>query len=141
MSNQNIILFEDRKVRSYWDAQKETWYFSIVDIVGILSDQPTVDKARNYWKVLENRLLKEGNETVTNCNQLKLQAEDGKMRLTDVGNVVEILRLIQSIPYLPKFSKQKGLKAAKRFTVEVSDTTMSLHFANAGHPKYLSSKL
>ena len=94
----NIKLFESKKVRSQWDAEKEIWYFSIVDIVGILTDQPSVDRARNYWKVLKNRLVKEGNETVTNCNQLKLQAEDGKLRLTDVGNVQDIFRLIQSIP-------------------------------------------
>jgi DNA-damage-inducible protein D len=82
----SIKLFESKKVRSQWDTEKEIWYFSIVDIVGILTDQPSVDRARNYWKVLKNRLLKEGNETVTNCNQLKLRAEDGKLRLTDVGN-------------------------------------------------------
>lgn len=73
-----IQLFEDKKVRSHYDADKELWYFSIVDIVGILTEQPTVARARNYWKVLKSRLLKEGNESVTNCNQLKLQAEDGK---------------------------------------------------------------
>jgi DNA-damage-inducible protein D len=94
----DIKLFENKKVRSQYDAEKEIWYFSIVDIVGILTDQPTVDRARNYWKVLKSRLLKEGNETVTNCNQLKLEAEDGKLRLTDVGNVEDIFRLIQSIP-------------------------------------------
>jgi hypothetical protein len=81
----DIKLFENKKVRSQYDADKEIWYFSIVDIVGILTDQPTVDRARNYWKVLKSRLLKEGNETVTNCNRLKMEAEDGKMRLTDVG--------------------------------------------------------
>jgi hypothetical protein len=80
-----IKLFENRKVRSQYDADQEIWFFSIVDIVGILTDQPTVDRARNYWKVLKSRLLKEGNETVTNCNRLKMEAEDGKMRLTDVG--------------------------------------------------------
>jgi hypothetical protein len=94
----NIKLFEDRKVRSHFDAEKEMWYFSIVDLVGILTGQPSVERARNYWKVMKNRLSKEGNETVTNCNQLKLQAEDGKMRITDVGNVEQIFRLIQSIP-------------------------------------------
>ena len=94
----SIKLFESKKVRSEWDAEKEIWYFSIVDIVGILTDQPSVDRARNYWKVLKNRLLKEGNETVTNCNQLKLRAEDGKLRLTDVGNVQDIFRLVQSMP-------------------------------------------
>ncbi len=80
-----IKLFENRKVRSQYDADQEIWFFSIVDIVGILTDQPTVDRARNYWKVLKSRLLKEWNETVTNCNRLKMEAEDGKMRLTDVG--------------------------------------------------------
>ncbi len=94
----NIKLFESKKVRSHYDDDKEIWYFSIVDIVGILTDQPTVARARNYWKVLKSRLLKEGNETVTNCNRLKLEAEDGKMRMTDVGNVEQIFRLIQSIP-------------------------------------------
>jgi hypothetical protein len=77
----NIKIFEEKKVRSQYDADKEIWYFSIVDIIGILTDQPTVERARNYWKVLKNRLKKEGNETVTNCNQLKLQSEDGKMIL------------------------------------------------------------
>jgi hypothetical protein len=93
-----IKIFDNKKVRSQYDADKEIWFFSIVDIVGILTDQPTVERARNYWKVLKSRLLKEGNETVTNCNRLKLEAEDGKMRLTDVGTVEDIFRLIQSIP-------------------------------------------
>ncbi len=87
----DIKLFENRKVRSHYDSEKEIWYFSIVDIVGILTDQPSTDRARNYWKVLKNRLLKEGNETVTNCNQLKMVAEDGKSRLTDAGNVEKFL--------------------------------------------------
>jgi hypothetical protein len=72
----NIKLFESKKVRSHWDAEKEIWY-----VIGILSDQPSVDRARNYWKVLKSRLIKEGNETVTNCNQLKLQAEDPRLQL------------------------------------------------------------
>ena len=69
----NIKIFENKKVRSQYDADKEIWYFSIVDIVGVLTDQPSVERARNYWKVLKSRLKKEGNESVTNCNQLKLQ--------------------------------------------------------------------
>lgn len=88
-------LFEDRKVRTVWDDETEEWYFSIVDVVGILTDSPNPN---NYWKVLKNRLRKEGNETVTNCNQLKLRAADGKMRLTDVATTEQMLRLIQSIP-------------------------------------------
>lgn len=89
----NIKLFEDKKVRSHYDADKEIWFFSIVDIVGILTDQPNIARARNYWKVMKSRLLKEGNESVTNCNQLKLQAEDGKFYKTDVSNVEQIFRI------------------------------------------------
>ena len=81
-----IKLFESKKIRSVWDDENEKWYFSIVDVVSILTDQPHHQGARNYWKVLKNRLLKEGNETVTNCNRLKLEAEDGKQRETDVAD-------------------------------------------------------
>jgi hypothetical protein len=93
-----IKVFEDRKVRTLWDMEKEQWYFSIVDVIAVLTDQNDYQGARNYWKVLKFRLLKEGNETVTNCNQLKLLAEDGKMRLTDVADTEQVFRLIQSIP-------------------------------------------
>ena len=79
-----IKLFEQKKVRSVWDDEKEEWFFSIVDVCGVLTDQPDYDHARNYWKVLKHRLIKEGNETVTNCNQLKMMANDGKKRLTDM---------------------------------------------------------
>ena len=96
--NQLIQPFGDKKVRTVWDAEQEKWYFSIVDVCGVLTDQPDNEHARNYWKVLKHRLLKEGNQTVTNCNQLKLRAEDGRMRLTDVADMEQILRLIQSIP-------------------------------------------
>jgi len=92
---QAIQLFEERKVRTIWDDEQEKWYFSIIDIVGILTDS---DNPRNYWKVLKHRLIKEGNETVTNCNQLKLRSEDGKMRLTDVADTEQLFRIIQSIP-------------------------------------------
>jgi hypothetical protein len=93
-----IKLFESKQVRTIWNADEEKWYFSIVDIVSILTDQTDHQGARNYWKVMKNRLMKEGNETVTNCNRLKLEAEDGKMRLTDVADTEQLLRLIQSIP-------------------------------------------
>ena len=92
---QAIQLFEERKVRTVWDDEQEKWYFSIVDVCGVLTDSPN---PRNYWKVLKHRLVKEGNETVTNCNQLKLKAEDGKMRLTDVADTEQLFRIIQSIP-------------------------------------------
>ena len=99
MTTQNKIqLFEQKKVRTVWDESQEKWFFSIIDVVGILTDQPDYQASRNYWKVLKFRLVKEGNQTVTNCNQLKLQAPDGKMRLTDVGDTEQLFRLIQSIP-------------------------------------------
>jgi hypothetical protein len=90
-----IKVFEDKKVRTLWDEEKEKWYVSIVDVVRILTDSPN---ANNYWKVLKNRLKKEGNQSVTNCNQLKLQSADGKFYKTDVADVEQIFRLIQSIP-------------------------------------------
>lgn len=94
----NIKLFEEKQVRSLWSDEEEQWYFSIVDVIGVLTNQINHQGARNYWKVLKSRLLKEGNETVTNCNRLKLLAEDGKMRLTDVADTEQLFRLIQSIP-------------------------------------------
>jgi len=93
-----IKIFDDRKVRTLWDTEKEQWYFSIIDVIAVLTDQNNYQGARNYWKVLKFRLLKEGNETVTNCNRLKLLAEDGKMRMTDVADTEQLFRLIQSIP-------------------------------------------
>jgi hypothetical protein len=93
-----IKLFESKKIRSVWDDDDEKWYFSIVDVVSILTNQLHHQGARNYWKVLKSRLIKEGNETVTNCNRLKLEAEDGKQRETDVADTEQLFRLIQSIP-------------------------------------------
>ncbi|MBQ7659680.1 MAG: Bro-N domain-containing protein [Alphaproteobacteria bacterium] len=92
-----IKLFEEQKVRVEWNDAEEKWYFSIVDVVAILTDNP-YQQARNYWKVLKHRLSQEGNESVTNCNQLKMKATDGKMYLTDVADTEQLLRLIQSIP-------------------------------------------
>ena len=96
--NHKIQIFNGQKVRTVWNADEEKWYFSIVDVCGVLTDQPDYDHARNYWKVLKHRLNKEGNETVTNCNQLKMLANDGKMRLTDVADQQQLFRIIQSIP-------------------------------------------
>jgi len=93
-----IKLFEQKQVRTHWDDEQEKWYFSIIDVIGILTDQSDYQLARNYWKVLKSRLIKEGNETVTNCNRLKLVAEDGKLRLTDVADTEQLFRIIQSIP-------------------------------------------
>lgn len=91
----SITLFDGKTIRRLWNAEEEQWYFSVVDVVGVLSQS---DDPRNYWKVLKNRLQDEGSETVTKCNQLKMPAADGKMRLTDCANTETMLRLIQSIP-------------------------------------------
>jgi len=93
-----IRLFEQTKVRTIWDNDKQKWWFSIIDIIAILTDQSDYQKVRNYWKWLKNKLKSEGSEVVSNTNQLKMEAEDGKMRLTDVADTEQILRLIQSIP-------------------------------------------
>ena len=94
----SLQLFEKKKVRTIWDDEQEKWYFAIVDVVAVLTEQNDYQISRNYWKVLKNRLKNEGNETVTNCNRFKLQAADGKMRLTDVADTEQLFRLIQSIP-------------------------------------------
>lgn len=97
-SDKALAVFENFKIRRVYDEKAETWYFSVVDIVAALLQQPDYQAARNYWKVLKNRLKKEGNQTVTNCNRLKLPAEDGKLRMTDVASPEALLRLIQSVP-------------------------------------------
>ena len=96
--NDKIQLFEDKRIRTAWDEEKEEWYFSVVDVVVVLTEQPDYQAARNYWKVTKKRLKDEGNETVTSCNQLKMTASDGKKRLTDVADTEQLLRIIQSIP-------------------------------------------
>lgn len=96
--NDKIQLFEDKRIRTAWDEEKEEWYFSIIDVVAVLTEQPDYQAARNYWKVTKKRLKDEGNETVTSCNQLKMTASDGKKRLTDVADTEQLLRIIQSIP-------------------------------------------
>jgi len=91
-------LFEDRRIRVEWDEENEEWLFSIVDVIGVLTEQPTQRGATFYWGKLKQRLKEEGSELLTKCQQLKMTATDGKKRLTDVGNTEQILRLIQSIP-------------------------------------------
>ena len=93
--NDKIQLFEDKRIRTAWDEEKEEWYFSIVDVVAVLTDSPN---PQTYWRVLKKRLKDEGNETVTSCNALKMTAADGKHRLTDVADTEQLLRIIQSIP-------------------------------------------
>ena len=91
-----LQLFEEKKIRSVWDDKEEKWYFSIVDVCAVLTEQPDTEHARNYWKVLKHRLIKEGNQTVTTCNRLKLRAADGKLRLTDVASVTCASKLAPS---------------------------------------------
>ena len=98
MTMQELKIFEDRQIRTVWDEVQEKWYFSIVDIVHILTESKDYLTARKYWNKLKQRLLSEGNETVTNCHQLKMMAADGKQRNTDVADLEQMLRLIQSIP-------------------------------------------
>jgi hypothetical protein len=128
-----IQLFENIKVRSHYDSDSEIWYFSIVDVVGILTESPN---PQVYWRVLKKRLLSEGCETVTNCNGLKMEAPDGKMRLTDVGNVEQIFRLIQSIPS-PKAEpfKQWLAKVGYERLQEIQDPSLSMDRARANWQK------
>ena len=95
MENDKLQLFENKKIRTAWDEEQEEWYFSIVDVVAVLTDSPN---PQTYWRVMKKRVKDEGNETVTNCNALKMTAADGKKRLTDVATTEQLLRIIQSIP-------------------------------------------
>lgn len=122
-----IKLFEEKKVRTIWNDVQEKWYFSIVDVIAILTDSAT---PRNYWKVLKNRLKKEGNESVTNCNQLKLLSSDGKRYLTDVADQEQLFRIIQSIPS-PKaepFKQWMAMVAAQRLD-QMQDPELSIEQA------------
>jgi len=128
---QAIQLFEQKKVRTVWDTDKEKWYFSVVDVVAVLTDSPN---PRNYWKVLKHRLIKEGNESVTNCNQLKMPSSDGKRYLTDVADTEQLFRLIQSIPS-PKaepFKQWMAQVAAKRID-QMQDPELSIEQAVADY--------
>ena len=123
---QALKLFDDRKIRTVWDDEKEKWFFSVVDVVGALTDSD-YQTARKYWNKLKQRLKEEGNETVTNCHQLKLLASDGKMRLTDVADTEQIFRIIQSIPS-PKaepFKQWMAATAAERID-QIQDPERSI---------------
>lgn len=125
MEKQNSIkFFNDTKVRTHWDDDQEKWYFSIVDIVTILTESPN---PQVYWRVLKKRLIAEGNETVTNCNGLKMMALDGKMRMTDVADTEQLFRLIQSIPS-PKAEPFKTwlAKTASERLDEMQDPELSI---------------
>lgn len=98
MGDEKIQKYNGWRVRSVWDDLREEWWLLVVDVVGVLTEQPDTAGARNYWKVLKNRLKEEGSELVTNCNQLKMTSADGKKYKTDAMTVEQILRLVQSIP-------------------------------------------
>nr|WP_314475408.1 BRO family protein [uncultured Prevotella sp.] len=123
----NIQLFENRQVRSHWDAKQEKWYFSIVDVVAILTDSPN---PRKYWSVLKTRLKKEGSELATNCSQLKMQSADGKYYKTDVADTEQLLRLIQSVPS-PKAEpfKQWLAKVGSQRLDQIQDPELSIQQA------------
>ena len=131
-----IKLFEERKVRTAWDDEQEKWYFSIVDVVDVLTDSKDALTARKYWNKLKQRLKEEGNETVTNCHQLKMRAADGKMRLTDVADTEQLFRIIQSVPS-PKaepFKRWMAQVAAERID-QMQDPELSIHQAMADYKR------
>jgi DNA-damage-inducible protein D len=132
-----LALFENFEIRRAYDEEKETWYFSVVDIVAALTEQKDFQKARNYWKVLKSRLKKEGSESVTKCHQLKLKASDGKSYLTDVADPETILRLIQSVPS-PKAEPIKLwlAKVGYERMQEIADPEKSLNRARENWQKY-----
>jgi len=133
---ESLQLFEEHKVRTAWDSEQEKWYFSIVDVVAVLTDSVDYQTARNYWKVLKNRLTAEGNETVTKCNQFKMRAADGKMRKTDVADTEQLFRLIQSIPS-PKAEpfKQWMAQVASLRIDQMQDPELSIEQAMADYKR------
>lgn len=110
----DLAIFEDYKIRRLYDENTQTWFFSVVDIIRALTQQPDYKAAQNYWKVLKNRLNKEGSQAVTKCNQLKLEAADGKKYLSDVADAETLLRLIQSVP---------STKTSRTWKLKISVTT------------------
>lgn len=123
----DLMKFENKQVRSHWDAEEEKWYFSIVDVIAVLTD--SVDPTA-YWRKLKQRLKAEGNETVTNCHALKMRAADGKMRMTDVADTEQLLRLIQSVPS-PKAEpfKQWLAKVGSQRLDQIQDPELSIQQA------------
>lgn len=134
MAKKEIIkLFEEKKVRTVWDDKEEKWYFSIVDVVAVLTDSAD---AQAYWRKLKQRLRQEGNETVTNCHGLKMRAADGKMRMTDVADTEQLFRIIQSIPS-PKAEpfKQWMAQVASLRLEQMQDPEMSIEQAIADYKR------
>jgi hypothetical protein len=139
---QALTIFENCKVRRHYDKTKEKWYFSIVDIIGILTQQKDINKNRNYWKVVKHRLKKEGSELVTNCNQLKMESTaDGKFYMTNVADTETLLRFIQSIPS-PKTEPVKLWlsKVGYERIQEIGDPEKSLNRSRENWEKHGYSK-
>lgn len=130
---ESIRLFEERKVRAIWDDEQEEWYFSIVDVISILTDSPN---PRKYWSVLKTRMKREGSELTTNCSQLKMQAADGKKYLTDVANTEQLFRFIQSVPS-PKAEPFKLwiAQVAKERLDQMQDPELSIEQAMADYKR------
>src|SRR5579862_3754274 len=138
----DLAVFEEHQIRRVYDEETETWFFSVIDIIQVLIQQPDYKLVRNYWKVLKNRLKKEGSQLVTNCNQLKLEASDGKKYLTDVATAEILLRLVQSIPS-PKAEPIKLwlAKVGYERMQEMADPSKSLDRARATcHPRLRSCR-
>lgn len=137
MTNTELTIFEDYDIRRHYDEKNEKWYFSVIDIIQVLIQQKNFQAARNYWKVLKNRLNKEGSQSVTKCNQLKLEAADGKKYLTDVADVETLLRLIQSVPS-PKAEPVKLwlAKVGYERMQELADPEKSLNRARENWKKH-----
>jgi len=133
LKESKIKIFEQTQVRTHWDEEQEKWYFAIVDVVAILTES---NNPQVYWRVLKKRLLAEGNETVSNCNGLKMHAPDGKMRMTDVADIEQLLRLIQSLPS-PKAEpfKQWLAKVGYERMQEISDPEQSINRARENWQK------
>jgi hypothetical protein len=133
LKESKIKIFEQTQVRTHWDEEQEKWYFAIVDVIAILTES---NNPQVYWRVLKKRLLAEGNETVSNCNGLKMHAPDGKMRMTDVADTEQLLRLIQSLPS-PKAEpfKQWLAKVGYERMQEISDPEQSINRARENWQK------
>ena len=126
---------QGRKIRTAWDEEKEEWYFSVVDVIAVLTDQPTARNASTYWAVLKKRLKEEGaSELLTNCKQLKMRATDGKMRLTDVASTEQILRIIQSIPSPKAEPFKRWLAQVGRERIEETNDPEQAIEADTGRP-------
>ena len=125
--NHSTKLFEEKQIRTVWDEKEEKWYFSIVDVVSVLTDQPDFLRARKYWNKLKQRLKEEGSETVTDCHQLRMPAQDGKNRLTDVADTEQLLRIIQSVPSKKAEPFKLWLAKVGRERIdEISDPELSI---------------